>query len=519
MAGWGQAIRWQTLSVGVQIVLQLIFSAALARLLTPSDFGVMAIALVVVGVVEIFAQIGIGPALVQRKDLSDTDIRTAFYTSAVLGILCFAALFAAAPAIGSLYAEKTGGTTDVLVEVLRVVALSFVISGFTLVPRSLLIRRMAFDRLFRSSLAAMLLGNLVIGLGLAWAGSGVWAYVLALLSQNALLGVFNWFQAPHSIRGLPSAASLRSMLGYGARSTLFNLGNYAATKVDTLVVSLSSSLSLSLSLSLSSSASLSAEGGGWAATGIYDRAAYLYSLPITVLGKLSDNVLFSGMSALQDRREELARTVRNGMQMLALVVVPATVFLTAFAGDLTVVFLGPAFAASGPIAAILFSGLAFRALAKLGDATVRATDLLVPAVVLKGVFVAAIAGGAWGAVSSGAGLAGVAWAVTLATVAQCVGMAVLVRRAVGSAAFAGGRPLVPGLVLGAVAGGVALALTGVLDGSPFARCAVGAALTAAAVVGTAVLRPTLLDGADPELRRTLAARLPLPAALRARLRR
>jgi PST family polysaccharide transporter len=374
---------------------------------------------------------------------------------------------------------------------------------------------MAFDRLFRSSLAAMLLGNLVIGLGLAWAGSGVWAYVLALLSQNALLGVFNWFQAPHSIRGLPSAASLRSMLGYGARSTLFNLGNYAATKVDTLVVSLSSSLSSSLSLSLSSSAG----GGGWAATGIYDRAAYLYSLPITVLGKLSDNVLFSGMSALQDRREELARTVRNGIQMLALVVVPATVFLTAIAGDLTVVFLGPAFAASGPIAAILFSGLAFRALAKLGDATVRATDLLVPAVVLKGAFVTAIAGGAWGAVSSGAGLAGVAWAVTLATVAQCVGMAVLVRRAVGSAAFAGGRPLVPGLVLGAVAGGVALALTGVLDGSPFARCAVGAALTAAAVVGTAVLRPTLLDGADPELRRTLAARLPLPAALRARLQR
>jgi len=507
MAGWGQAIRWQTLSVGVQIVLQLIFSAALARLLTPSDFGVMAIALVVVGVVEIFAQIGIGPALVQRKDLSDTDIRTAFYTSAVLGLLCFAGLYAAAPAIGSLYAEKTGSTTDLLVDVLRVVALSFVISGVTLVPRSLLIRRMAFDRLFRSSLAAMLLGNLGIGLGLAWAGAGVWAYVLALLSQNALLGVFNWFQAPHSVRGLPSAASFRSMLGYGARSTLFNLGNYAATKVDTLVVSLSSSLSLG------------AGGNGWAATGIYDRAAYLYSLPITVLGKLSDNVLFSGMSALQDRRDALARTVRNGVQVLALVVVPTTVFLTAFAEDLTVVFLGPAFADSGPIAAILFSGLSFRALAKLGDATVRATDLLVPAVVLKGAFVAAIAGGAWGAVSSGAGLAGVAWALTLATAAQCVGMAVLVRRAVGSAAFAGGRPLVPGLVLGAVAGGVALAFTGVLVGSPFARCAAGAALTAAAVAGTAVLRPALLDGADPELRRTLAARLPLPAGLRARLQR
>ena len=62
-------------------------------------------------------------------------------------------------------------------------------------------------------------------------------------------------------------------------------------------------------------------------------------------------------------------------------------------------------------------------------------------------------------------------------------------------------------------------MTGVLDGTPFARCVVGAALTAAAVVGTAVLRPSLLDGADPDLRRSLAARLPLTAALRARLQR
>ena len=507
MAGWGQAIRWQTLSVGVQIVLQLLFTAVLARLLSPADFGIMAIALVVVGVVEIFAQIGIGPALVQRKELSDADVVTAFWTSAALGVGSFGILWTAAPAVGALYAARTSGDTELLVEVLRVIALSFVISGFTLVPRSLLIRRMAFDKLFRSSLLAMGIGNLGIGLGLAWAGAGVWSYVAALLAQNALMGVFNTFQAPYPVRGWPSAASLRSMLGYGARSTLFNLANYAATKVDTLVVSLSSSLSLSLSLR------------GWEATGVYDRAAYLYSLPITVLGKLSDNVLFSGMSALQDRQLELQRTVQRGIQVLGLVVLPATVFLSAFASDVAVVLLGPRFAASGPIAAILFAGLACRALTKLGDATVRATDLLAPAVVLKFVFVGLIAGGAWIALGSGAGLTGVAWALTGATVVQCAGMAVLVRKAVGAGAYASGRPLLPGLALATAAGAAAAATRALPIASPLIQLACGTALTLAFYFLLVLSAPHLLDGADPALRRSLASRLPLPSIVRARMER
>lgn len=507
MAGWGQAIRWQTLSVGVQIVLQLLFTAVLARLLSPADFGIMAIALVVVGVVEIFAQIGIGPALVQRKELSDADVVTAFWTSAALGVGSFGILWTAAPAVGALYAARTSGDTELLVEVLRVIALSFVISGFTLVPRSLLIRRMAFDKLFRSSLLAMGIGNLGIGLGLAWAGAGVWSYVAALLAQNALMGVFNTFQAPYPVRGWPSAASLRSMLGYGARSTLFNLANYAATKVDTLVVSLSSSLSLSLSLR------------GWEATGVYDRAAYLYSLPITVLGKLSDNVLFSGMSALQDRQLELQRTVQRGIQVLGLVVLPATVFLSAFASDVAVVLLGPRFAASGPIAAILFAGLACRALTKLGDATVRATDLLAPAVVLKFVFVGLIAGGAWIALGSGAGLTGVAWALTGATVVQCAGMAVLVRKAVGAGAYASGRPLLPGLALATAAGAAAAATRALPIASPLIQLACGTALTLAFCFLLVLSAPHLLDGADPALRRSLASRLPLPSIVRARMER
>ena len=84
---FAQSIRWQTVNVVTQVVLQLAFISLLARILEPADFGVMAIALVVVGFIEIFAQVGIGPSLIQRKDLSPQHTRTAFSFSLVLGCL------------------------------------------------------------------------------------------------------------------------------------------------------------------------------------------------------------------------------------------------------------------------------------------------------------------------------------------------------------------------------------------------------------------------------------------------
>ena len=82
---FADSVRWQSINVGAQVVLQLVFIWALARLLTPADFGVMSIALVVVGFVEIFAQIGIGPSIVQKATLAADDLRTAGLFSVALG--------------------------------------------------------------------------------------------------------------------------------------------------------------------------------------------------------------------------------------------------------------------------------------------------------------------------------------------------------------------------------------------------------------------------------------------------
>ena len=322
------SLKWQSVNVTVQVVLQLIFMAALARLITPDAFGVMAIALVVVGFIEIFAQVGIGPALIQNANVSKAHRRTAFIFSLLLGIIFFAGTYLAAPLVAEFYENEQ------LTEVLRWIALSFIISGASVVPRSMLIKEMKFKSLFISSGIAMVLGNLVIGLGMALNGFEIWSYVFALLSQNAILGVCYWIAHPGPIGIKMDGSALREMVGYGGRSTIFNMLNYAAGKVDTMIVA--------------------AHSTDWKLTGFYDRSSYLMGLPVTVLGKLGDSVLFSGMSMLQDELDRLRNTVLKASYALSTLVIPLTALLVLRAENFTVLILGPLYVEATPIVEVLF---------------------------------------------------------------------------------------------------------------------------------------------------------------------
>lgn len=390
---WGASLSWQSLNVLLQVLLQLVYIRILAGLLTEEDFGIMAIALIVVGVVEIFAQVGIGPSVVQYAGLEPNHTASAWWFSAALGLFFFAGMFIAAPEIALHYEEP------VLRPVLRWISLSFVISGFSVVSRSLLIRDMNFKALTACALTGMVVGNLGVGLVLAWQGAGVWAYVSALLVQNAVLSIGYLIVARVPV-GLGFRFSrIRQLVGYGLRSTAFNLLTYAAAKVDIWLVG---------------------EKLSTGATGVYDRAVHLMGQPITVLGKLGDSVLFSGLSSLQDNDSEMRQVTLRAMHLVALLTIPLASALVIQAEGVTWLFLGDRFAAAGPVVQILFAAVAFRALTKLGDANLRAMDGLRAGIVIKVLFFAAVGGGVWWALSANLGLEGVAWAVLAASALQWV---------------------------------------------------------------------------------------------------
>ena len=388
---WGASLSWQRLNVLLQVLLQLVYIRILAGLLTEEDFGIMAIALIVVGVVEIFAQVGIGPSVVQFAKLDHKHISSAWWFSACLGGLFFVGMFIAAPEIALHYEEPT------LRPVLRWISLSFVISGFSVVSRSLLIRDMNFKALTACALTGMVVGNLGVGLVLAWQGAGVWAYVAALLVQNAVLSLGYLFLARIPLLAGFNVARVRQLLGYGMRSTAFNLLTYAAAKVDVWLVG---------------------EKLSTGQTGIYDRAVHLMGQPITVLGKLGDSVLFSGMSSIQEDDVQTRNVTLRAMHFVALLTIPLASALVLQAEGVTWLFLGDGFASAAPVVQILFAAVVFRALTKLGDANLRALDGLKTGIAIKLFFFLAVGLGVFFALDHGHGLVGAAWAIVMASALQ-----------------------------------------------------------------------------------------------------
>lgn len=398
---------WQALNVSSQVILQLIFISLLARLITPEAFGIMAIALVVVGFIEIFSQIGIGPALIQRKNLTQEHINGAFFISVILGISFTVGLYLLAPAIARFYDHEP------LTKILRWIGLSFLISALAIVPRSMIIKEMAFRKLFFCSITAMTVGNLGVGLTLAFKGYDVWAYVFALLSQNILMTITYWFFRPTPIGRAWNWTTTKDMIRYGGGSTLFNMFNYAATKIDLLIVG---------KFGTSQAAEIT-PSDKWSSTGVYDRAAYLMSLPITVLGKLSDSVMFSGLSMLQDDRPRLQRAFLSAIYHIALLVMPGSVFMVFFADEITILFLGEQYHDAVPIVQVLFISVAFRSLIKVSDSIVRALDRVYTASAIKALFLVLVGGGTYLTLSFG--LIGVAWALVSAVVIQFIFMMTL----------------------------------------------------------------------------------------------
>lgn len=348
---------WNTITVVLQVVIQLAYTGLLARLVSPDSFTLMGIVLGIMGFAEIFSQVGVGPALVQRKEINQQHINGAFYTAIILGLLFTLAFVAFAPLMASLW------NLPQLEKIIQVVCTSFFISALAVVPRSMMMRAMRFKVMFFASMISIIGGNVIVGLLLAYNGWNVWAYVWALFAQNALMTIALWLFQPVKITRKWEWSYTRELVRYGAGSTLFNALNYFATKLDVMIVPLFAQKipDTTTDQQLFKSA-------------MYERSNYVMSQPITIMGKLSDSVLFSGMSRMQDEDQKLRKMMLIATNLLAIAIVPVTVFVCFFSKELLLVWLGPQYEEATPVLSILFIAVIWRSLSKLGDSLLRAKD-------------------------------------------------------------------------------------------------------------------------------------------------
>jgi PST family polysaccharide transporter len=368
----------------------------MARLVSATDFGIVSAALVVIGFSAIFSQLGFGPALVQRPQLEQRHLDTAFTSSVLFGLLLGTIIWIGAPAAAEFLRIES------VRPVLRTLAWVFPLQGLGVAADSLLRRELHFRWLANLEVATYGLGYGVVGIGLALAGAGVWALVGGYMAQALLRSAILFVKRPPRWRQPFDRAAFRELLYFGGGFTVSRIANYVAVQGDNLVVG---------------------RFLGPQALGFYGRAYSLMSAPAYGFGQVLDQVLFPAMAKVQHDPQRLAAAYRRGVALIALLTLAPSAALILLAPEFIAVVLGPRWSPTVAPFQILTIGMLFRASYKVSDSLARSTGAVYRRAWRQILYASLVVLGAW--IGQHWGVAGVAWGALAALTVNFLMMAEL----------------------------------------------------------------------------------------------
>jgi teichuronic acid exporter len=221
--GWIVLERWSSRLLGLVVI------AVLTRILSPENFGLVAMATVVTTVLQVFVDAGFGTVLVQKKVLAPKDASTAFWTSVAISVTIYAALFVTAPLLSVVFGEP--GLTDVL----RIMGLGLPISSLSSVPGAILERSFGFKSLAIRQVSGALCGA-AAAIPVALLGGGVWALVTQTLVTSVASVVVLWSATPWRPKWEYSIPALKSMWAMGVRIMGIGLLDALQQNIDKFIV-------------------------------------------------------------------------------------------------------------------------------------------------------------------------------------------------------------------------------------------------------------------------------------------
>jgi len=339
-------LLWSLTSVGGQAILQVIVLMVLARRLTPEEFGIVGIAVLVTTFSQALSEIGVGPALVQRSNLSEIHIRAAQFLSLLFAAVFAVAIWTQAHLVAAFF------DIDTLAVVLPVYASVFLLRGISLVPEALLQRELKLRLLAAIDLCAFLFGYAAVGITLAMLGYGLWALVGAHIGQALVKTIGLIWMGPGISKPSINLKAAAELLQYGAGQSIGRLAGFVAVQGDSVVVG----------------KLIDAQ-----ALGVYGRAYQLVVMPIMLLGRAVDRVLFPAMSKLVLDRERLRMSYRRGLSIAALLTMPTLVIFVVLAPEVVLVLLGSQWESVVTPLKVMACGLTFHLGYKVSDALIKAT--------------------------------------------------------------------------------------------------------------------------------------------------
>ena len=310
-----RSVRGGAVTMTAQIIKFLLHTGStivLARLLTPQDYGLIAMVTAITGFVTLFKDMGLSMATIQKAEINHSQVSTLFWINVAVSFVLALILAVVAPVISWFYGEPR------LTGITLALAGTFIFSGLTVQHQALLRRQMRFLTLATIEIGSMGIG-IITAIVLAWYGAGYWALVGSSVASSvigvALVWVFCRWRP-----GLPvRRTGVRSMLAFGSHLTGYDIVNYFARNFDNILLG---------------------RFCGASVLGLYSRAYNIMMLPISQIRNPLESVAIPALSHLQNDLVRYKKYYIKLVTLIAFITMPLMVFLFVCADEVIGLLLG-----------------------------------------------------------------------------------------------------------------------------------------------------------------------------------
>ena len=327
-----EGIKWNYLSMIGLVAAQLSFAAIFSRLLDPAAFGLMAMANLMIKFGSYFSASGVRTYLIRKPSLDESDIEASFWLSGAFGLILAGLAFMFASVAGNVF-------NSVAVEpVIRVMAVLYVFTGFSITSSALLNRALRFKAISVAELLCYCAGYLLIGIPMALMEYGVYSLVSAMLANQFLLMIAYYWLSPHKLGIRSGAKRLKRVLRTGTHYSFNSILDFTVNSMPTFMIGRSL---------------------GEVLLGVFNRANMLVTLPTNNLSAAVSRVFFPLIASLQSDRQKLKELYMKGSILISLVMFPLCIGMIPAASELVLVVLGAQWESGVPVFQVLAIAMMF----------------------------------------------------------------------------------------------------------------------------------------------------------------
>lgn len=313
-------------------LIQFVVTIVLARLLLPSEYGIIALITVFLALCNVIVDGGLNTALIQKKDADNVDFSTIFFFSIVLSIVMYMLMFVCAPLIASFYKQPD------LVPVIKVLSLSLPFFAVNSIQSAYVAKHMLFKRLFYSSLGAIIVSG-AIGIYMAYKGFGVWALVAQSISSQVVTAIIMWYTIKWRPLFVFSVYRFRGLFSYGWRIFGANFITALFVNARKLVIG-----------KFYTPASLAC----------YEKGGHLPSMVVDNIFTSIQTILLPTLSESQDNRSQVKSMMRRSTKLSCFLIYPIMVLMIVAAKPIVLLLLTDSWIDAVPFVQILCFSYFFR---------------------------------------------------------------------------------------------------------------------------------------------------------------